>query len=63
MYYLSASPALMNIMYGYCRLHMISGKVRATLNAIGQVDQNLSVQGIMLHEFVHCLDVSRGENE
>ncbi|SFN75988.1 hypothetical protein [Nitrosospira briensis] len=26
---------------------------------IGQVDSNLLIQGMMMHEFAHCLDVSR----
>ena len=58
-YFLSAPAAEMYISPGYCRLHMLPGKVLDSFNAIGQVDHNIFVQGVMLHEFAHCLDVSR----
>ncbi len=53
----NASPASMQAASGYCILNLSPQNVLNTAPSF--VDKNLWVQGIMMHEFAHCLDRSR----
>ncbi|MEO6824599.1 MAG: hypothetical protein ABI167_07735 [Nitrosospira sp.] len=55
----TASPALMAIRAGHCRLTMHPEKVLHSYGSVGEVDSKLLVQGTMMHEFAHCLDLAR----
>lgn len=55
------STASMLLGPGYCRLTMHRNSVLGGFNnyRTGQVDSSFLVQGVMMHEFAHCLDISR----
>jgi hypothetical protein len=55
----NASPASMLLQPGYCHLSMHRPNVLRTFKPVGHADAALLVQGVMLHEFAHCLDVVR----
>ncbi|MDT1883195.1 hypothetical protein FPK44_20885, partial [Acinetobacter baumannii] len=53
----NASPASMQAASGYCILNLSPQNVLNTVPSL--VDKTLWVQGIMMHEFAHCLDRAR----
>lgn len=55
----NASVASMALGPGYCRLNMHRANVLRGFDPVGRVDRGLWVQGVMMHEFAHCLDGSR----
>lgn len=55
----NASVASMALRPGYCHLSLHRSNVLRGFEPVGQVDPALWVQGVMLHEFAHCLDGSR----
>lgn len=54
-----ASTASMSVEPGYCHMNMHRANVLRKLVPVGDVDGARWVQGIMMHEFAHCLDVAR----
>lgn len=54
-----ASPAMMSLGPGYCLLSMNRANVRHMLAPVGQISEGQWVLGAAMHEFAHCLDVSR----
>lgn len=54
-----ASPAWMQLRPGYCHLYLDRSNLLRAYRWEGEVDAALLVQGVMLHEFAHCLDVGR----
>lgn len=54
-----SSVALMNLGPGYCLLSFHREHVLRRFTPPEQVASALWVQGVMLHEFAHCLDASR----
>lgn len=55
----NASSAMMGLQPGYCQLSMNRANVLRSLVTASRVDSGLWVQGVMMHEFAHCLDGSR----
>ena len=55
----NASVASMALRPGYCHLSLHRANVLRGFEPVGQVDPALWVQGVMLHEFAHCLDGAR----
>jgi hypothetical protein len=55
------ASASMELQAGYSRLTMLRKTVLASYDRyrIGQEDSNLLVKGVMMHQFAHCLHVSR----
>ncbi|MDC4411826.1 hypothetical protein NQ656_17440 [Acinetobacter baumannii] len=53
----NASPASMQAASGYCILNLSPQNVLNTVPS--SVDKTLWVQGIMMHEFAHCVDRAR----
>lgn len=54
-----ASVAWAMLQPGYCVLSLNRSSVLGGFGPVGQVNPTLWVQGVMLHEFAHCLDISR----
>lgn len=54
-----ASPASMTVYSGFCSLNMNREALFSSFGSSSDVDHSLWVQGVMFHEFAHCLDVSR----
>lgn len=54
-----ASVASMSLNPGYCELNMYRDNVLRSFTPAGPHNQVLWVQGVMMHEFGHCLDGSR----
>ena len=52
----SASVASMSLSPGYCELSMYRDNVLRSFEPAGKSNQVLWVQGVMMHEFGHCLD-------
>ena len=55
----NSSVASMALRPGYCHLSLYRANVLRGFDPISKVDPSLWVQGVMLHEFAHCLDGSR----
>jgi hypothetical protein len=55
----NASVASMALRPGYCHLSMHRANVLRGFEPVGHVDKGRWVQGVMMHEFAHCLDGSR----
>ncbi|WP_248645724.1 hypothetical protein [Xanthomonas translucens] len=55
----NASVASMALRPGYCQLSMHRANVLRGFEPVGHVDRGRWVQGVMMHEFAHCLDGSR----
>ncbi|MBS9446456.1 hypothetical protein [Xylella fastidiosa] len=55
----NASAASMGTRSGYCVLNFNKSNVLGGFKSAGQVDPVMWVQGVMMHEFAHCLDGSR----
>ncbi|WP_051244487.1 hypothetical protein [Azohydromonas australica] len=55
----NASPASMTLHPGYCHLSMNRANVLRIFKPAGHVSEAVWIQGVMLHEFAHCLDGSR----
>lgn len=55
----NASVASMEVGAGYCQLNFHRENVLRGFEPIGKVDRVAWVQGVMMHEFAHCLDISR----
>ena len=54
-----ASVASMSVNPGYCTLNMYRDNVLQSFKPAGKQNQVLWLQGVMMHEFGHCLDVLR----
>lgn len=52
----NSSVALMELQPGYCHLSMHRANILRGFDPVGSVDSVLWVQGVMMHEFAHCLD-------
>ncbi len=55
----NASVASMAVRAGFCHLNMHRANVLRDFEAGDQVDHSRWLQGVMMHEFAHCLDLSR----
>lgn len=55
----NSSVALMNLGPGYCHLSLSRSSVMRRFGPVPGVAPALWVQGVMLHELAHCLDISR----
>lgn len=55
----NASPAYMIASPGYCDLSISPLNVSRKFSTIAKVDDTQWMQGVMMHEFAHCLDFSR----
>lgn len=55
----NASPASMMLQPGYCVLSLNRANLLRNFKPVGQVSEAVWIQGVMLHEFAHCLDKSR----
>jgi hypothetical protein len=54
-----SSVASMHLGYGYCQLNLQRDNVLARFGTGDSVDKTLWIQGVMMHEFGHCLDLRR----
>lgn len=52
----SSSVASMSLNLGYCELSMYRDNVLRSFEPTGKQNQTLWIQGVMMHEFGHCLD-------
>jgi hypothetical protein len=52
----NSSVALMELQPGYCHLSMRRANTLRGFDPVSSVDSVLWVQGVMMHEFAHCLD-------
>lgn len=52
----SSSVASMSLSPGYCALSMYRDNVLRSFDPAGKQNQELWIQGVMMHEFGHCLD-------
>lgn len=53
------SPASMSLASGYCQMNMNRARVQREFGPSQQSDAVLWTQGVMMHEFGHCLDTRR----
>jgi uncharacterized membrane protein len=53
------SPAAMNVYPGHCTLYMNKEKTFEEMGPSKKQDRVMWIKGIMMHEFGHCLDISR----
>ena len=52
----NSSVASMSLSPGYCELNMYRDNVLRSFAPAGKQNQTLWIQGVMMHEFGHCLD-------
>lgn len=55
----NSSVASMGLGPGYCQLNFHRGNILRGFDPVGRVDPVIWVQGVMIHEFAHCLDMAR----
>ncbi|MFX7930401.1 hypothetical protein ABTK36_19790, partial [Acinetobacter baumannii] len=55
----NSSVASMALGPGYCQLNFHRGNILSGFEPVGRVDPVMWVQGVMIHEFAHCLDMAR----
>lgn len=55
----NSSVASMALGPGYCQLNFHRGNILRGFEPVGRVDPLMWVQGVMIHEFAHCLDMAR----
>ncbi|CAN7779996.1 hypothetical protein LJR296_007935 [Cupriavidus necator] len=55
----SGSPASMSLGSGYCQMNMNRARVQREFGPSQENDAVLWTQGVMMHEFGHCLDTRR----
>lgn len=53
------SPASMSLASGYCEMNMNQARVQREFGPSQKSDSALWTQGVMMHEFGHCLDTRR----
>lgn len=54
-----ASVATMSLESGYCEMNMNRQRVMREFGPVQATDPTLWIQGVMMHEFAHCLDAYR----
>lgn len=54
-----ASVATMSLQSGYCEMNMNRQRVMREFGPVQGNDPTLWIQGVMMHEFAHCLDAYR----
>ena len=58
-----SSVASMQLGHGYCQLNLYRDNLLNGFSPDGGIDKVLWTQGVMMHEFGHCLDTRRDTNE